>query len=273
MKILKRALFMTAALSLLITAMTNTAGAEEKSAAELAKASQNPVSSLISVPFENNTYFNAGPEGATINTLSIKPVIPMSLTENWNLINRAIIPITYQEGLVVGQDNTFGLGDITYQGFLSPAKAGKLIWGFGPTVVMPTGSNLLSSDKWSMGPAAVALVMPGHWVLGVLAQNVWSVGGAQDSSAPDVNSMLIQYFINYNMAGGWYLSTAPSITADWEADSDNTWTVPFGGAIGRVFKIGKQPVNMKVGAYGNVEKPDGAPDWNLQLGLTFMFPK
>lgn len=272
MKTLKRALVQAAALSILLAALTNTAWAEEPSTAELAKASQNPVSSLISVPFENNTYFNAGPADATINTLTIKPVIPIQLTENWNLINRAIVPITYQEGLVVGQDSAFGLGDITYQGFLSPAKPGKLIWGLGPAVVMPTGSNRLSSDKWSMGPAAVALVMPGPWVLGVLVQNVWSVGGANDSSAPDVNSFLLQYFINYNMAGGWYLSTAPNITANWEADDDK-WTVPFGASIGRVFKIGKQPVNLKGGAYWNAEKPDGAPDWNLNFQLTFMFPK
>lgn len=121
-----------------------------------------------------------------------------------------------------------------------------------------------------MGPSAVGLVMPGHWVL---VQNVWSVGGANDSNAPDVNSFLCQYFINYNMDGGWYLSSAPNITADWEADSDNTWTVPFGAAVGRIFKIGEQHVNLKGGAYWNAEKPDGAPDWNLNFQLTFMFPK
>jgi len=132
----------------------------------------------------------------------------------------------------------------------------------------------MTSDKWSTGPAAVGLVMPGHWVLGGLAQNVWSIGGASDSNAPDVNQFLFQYFINYNMKGGWYLTSAPTITANWEADdNDDRWTVPFGGGIGRVFKIGKQPVNVKLAAYWNAEKPRWAADWNVQAQITFLFPK
>ena len=114
--------------------------------------------------------------------------------------------------------------------------------------------------------------MPGHWVIGCLVGNVWSIGGY--NGAEDVNQLTAQYFINYNMKGGWYLSSAPVITANWEAeDNDDTWTIPFGGGVGRVFKIGKQPVNLKLAAYYSVEKPDNASDWNLQFSWTFLFPK
>ena len=256
---------------LAILVIPGTARAEDQATQDLAKASQNPISTLISVPFENNTTFNNGTEDAIVNILNIKPVVPLSIGENWNLINRLIVPVIYQEERFSGEGDVFGLGDITYQGFLSPAKPGKLIWGIGPQLQMPTGMDRLTSDQWSLGPAAVGLMMPGNWVFGLLVSNVWDIGGY--NNAPDVNFFSTQYFINYNMKGGWYLTTAPIITANWEADSDNTWTVPFGGGVGRVFKIGKQPVNLKVAGYYNMERPDNAPDWNLQAQLTFLFPK
>jgi hypothetical protein len=260
------------------------AAEEDKDAADLAKASQNPVSSLISVPFELNVNFNSGPDNKTNYILNVKPVYPLGLTENWNLINRLIVPVKYLseqnfdiplptgQDLPVTIDSEFGLGDITYQGFLSPAKPGKLIWGAGPMLVMPTGTDdRLGSDKWAAGPSVVALMMPGSWVVGGLVSNIWSFAG--DSDAGDINLFSFQYFINYNMKGGWYFSISPTITANWEASSDNTWTVPVGGGFGRVFKIGRQPVNAKVAGYYNAVRPDHASDWTFQTTITFMFPK
>ena len=254
-----------------ISALTDEARAEEKSQGDLAKQSQNPISTLISVPFENISSFNNGPNDAYVNTLSIKPVYPLSLTENWNLINRAIVPIIYQGELIDGIGSKTGFGDITYQGFFSPAKPGKLIWGVGPTVAFPTGAERMTTDKWSAGPAVVVLTMPGNWVVGALAFNLWSFAG--DDDAGDVNLFNFQYFVNYNLPKGWYLSMSPTISANWEANSDNRWTVPFGGGFGRVFKIGKQPVNAALKAYYNVEHPDDASNWNISAQLTFLFPK
>jgi hypothetical protein len=238
----------------------------------LSKASQNPISSLVSVPFEFNSTFNNGPEDAFAEDLNIKPVIPMSFSENWNLVNRVIVPVIYQEEPFPGLGDVFGLGDITYQGFFTQKKSGKFIWGLGPQLDIPTGMDRLTSNQWALGPTAVGLTMPGHWVIGLLVANVWSIGGGYDD-APSVNALTAQYFINYNMSNGWYVSTAPVMTANWEADSGNQWTVPVGGGVGRVFKIGKQPVNVKLAGYYNVEKPDNASDWNLQFSFTFLFPK
>ncbi len=265
-------LIVAALFVLKIMVAATTACAQEKGTPDLAKASQNPVSSLISVPFENNINFNAGSEDETDYILNIKPVYPMNVSENWNLINRLIVPVISQGERAPGQGREFGLGDFTYQAFLSPAKPGRIIWGVGPTLVIPTGTDdRLTSDKWSLGPSTVVLTMPGHWVLGALVQNVWSFAG--DSDDQDVNQFLLQYFINYNMKGGWYLTSSPNITANWKADSENTWTVPFGGGFGRVFKIGKQPVNMKLAGYYNAERPDDGSDWTLQVSLTLLFPK
>jgi hypothetical protein len=173
---------------------------------------------------------------------------------------------------VLAQGSEFGLGDMTYQGFFSPASPGKWIWGLGPALVIPIATeDRYSSDKWSAGPAAVALTMPGNWVVGVLAQNVWSFAG--ESNASDVNKFLFQYFLNYNLKKGLYISSTPTITANWEAASSNRWTIPFGGGVGLLVKSGKIPIDYKLSAYWNVEKPDFAPDWNLQFTVKLLFPK
>ena len=127
------------------------------------------------------------------------------------------------------------------------------------------------SGKWSAGPTAVGLVQPKWGTYGMLVRQLWSFAGDDDRA--DVNQFLFQYFINYNMADGWYLSSAPIITANWEADSGNQWTVPFGGGVGKIFKIGKQPLNAQVQAFYNVEKPDGGAGWTLRLQLQLLFPK
>ena len=249
---------------------SNTVLADDTS--DLAKAAQNPVANMISLPLQNNTSFGVGPGDDVQNVLNIQPVIPISLSEEWNLITRTIAPVIYQPEMVPGYGSEFGLGDINMTLFLSPAKAGKLIWGLGPVFSFPTASDMvLGSDKWSAGPSVVALTIQGPWVVGCIASNMWSFAGDDDRA--DVNQFLFQYFINYNMADGWYLSSAPIITANWEADSGNQWTVPFGGGFGKIFKIGKQPINAQFRAFYNVDKPDNGADWSMRFQLVFMFPK
>lgn len=239
---------------------------------ELAQESQNPVGNLINLRFENNSLFNVGPtEDDYGNVFNFIPVYPGSLGEDWNWINRIIIPVVYRENLPSDGGSSTGLSDILYQGYLSPAKPGKVIWGLGPAVLAPTGASDFTTDQWSVGATVVVLVMPGHWVMGLLPTQVWSVDESDDR--PDVNLFTLQYFVNYNMDDGWYLTSTPVIKANWEADSDNTWTVPVGGGIGRVFNIGNQANNVRLQAYYNLEHPDGVEDWSLQLQWTFLLPK
>ena len=244
--------------------------AEEK--ADLAKAAQNPVADMISLPFQNNTNFGIGPDDDVQNVLNIQPVIPINLNTNWNLITRTIAPLIYQPQTVPEISSEFGLGDINETVFLSPAKPGEVIWGIGPIVSMPTAtSDVLGTGKWSAGASVVALTMPGRWVIGGLVSNLWSFAG--DSDRADVNQFLFQYFINYNMPEGWYLTSSPTITANWEAESGEQWTVPLGGGLGKIFKIGNQPMNAQMQAFYNVETPNEGPDWSLRFQLQFLFPK
>jgi len=275
------------ALLILLVFMTASVYAQEKGDSDLAKQAQNPIANLISLPLQNNTNFGIGPDDKTQNILNVQPVWPITLNEDWNLITRTILPLVSQPGLVgikiegdaviadpggeVEDDRTFGLGDTTFTGFFSPKDSGKLTWGVGPVLLLPTATDdALGSDKWGAGASVVLLTMPGKWVVGSLFSNVWSFAGSGDN---DINLFTWQYFINYNLPNKWYLTSAPIITANWEADSDNTWTVPFGGGFGKIFNIGKQPVNGQVSAYYNVETPDFGADWQLRVQLQFLFPK
>jgi len=174
----------------------------------LAKATQNPVASLISVPFQNNTNFAIGPYNRTQNILNIQPVIPAKIASNWMLISRIIQPILWQPYSTQNTGGEFGFGDMSPTFFLSPAKHGTLIWGAGPAWVFPTATNqLLGQGKVSVGPSVVALMQPGHWSIGALVNNVWSFAGS--GGRPEVNQMTLQYFITYNLNKGWNVSSSP----------------------------------------------------------------
>lgn len=250
--------------------------AQAQSTEELARAAQNPVASLISVPFQNNTNFNVGPYEETQNILNIQPVIPFDFSEDWNLITRTIVPIISQPAFAPGQGRRNGLGDIQLSVFMSPKQptASGLIWGAGIVSQFDTASSdRLGAGVFGVGPSAVALKSIGPWVIGGLINNVWSV--SEDDGRDDVSVMLIQPFINYNFPDkpGRYLTFAPIVTANWEADSSERWTIPLGLGIGQIMKFGKQPVNMQGSAYYNLEAPKYAADWQLRLQLQLMFPK
>jgi hypothetical protein len=264
---------------------TQVATAETPAAAvntdALRNAAQNPVASLISVPIQDNFNFNTGPADRTQNVLNIQPVIPLGLTKNWNLIVRWITPVIYQpipvaqaSGPPVETTGVYGLGDMNPSFFLVPKKS-KVIWGIGPTLVLPTATNttFLGQGKLSMGPSAVVLVQPTHWTIGALANNVWSVAGHSNIDKPAVNQFLLQWFVNYNMKKGWYLTTSPIVTANWRATDGNVWTVPFGGGVGRIMKLGFQPVNITAQFYGNAVRPSGTSPWGLRLQFVLLFPK
>ena len=229
---------------------------------------------LISIPLQNNFNFGVGPNNVTQYVGNLQPVIPIKLTEEWNLITRTILPIINQPSPAPGVSSNFGLGDLNPTLFLSPGKPGALIWGVGPTFTFPTATDTaLGSGKWSMGPAAVVLTMQGPWVLGALANQQWSVAG--DSARRSVSQLLIQPFVNYNLPDGWYLTSSPVITANWMADSGDQWTVPLGGGFGKLWRVGKVglPVNTQLAAYYNLEKPQGAADWQLRFQVQLLLPK
>jgi hypothetical protein len=272
------------AILLFATTLTAQNAAPANSTEDLAKAVQNPVASLISVPFQNNTNFAIGPYNRTQDVLNIQPVIPAKISPHWMLISRIIQPIVWQPYSPLTTGGQFGFGDMSPTFFLSPAHPGKLIWGAGPAWVFPTAtSSILGQGKVSIGPSVVVLVQPDHWSLGALVNNVWSFAGS--GGRPEVNQMTLQYFVTYNLKKGWNVSSSPIISANWDkkallnaanggdTTSGGRWTVPVGGGVGRITRLGPQPVNMAVNFYGNAVHPSGASSWGMRFQIALLYPQ
>ena len=240
----------------------------ESEEAKLAKATQNPLAAMYSLPFQNNTTFGIGEFDKTQNVLNIQPVIPIGLGDNINLINRIIIPVVTQPSYSEDKSST-GIADISYTAWFSPSKASQFTWGVGPVFQIPTGSSAdeFGSREFGIGPSVVALTTINKWVAGVVINNVWTFGDAQE------NKFLFQYFVNYNLPKAVYIVSAPILTANWNAASGQQWIVPFGGGAGKVFKIGKQPININAQGYYNAVKPDGWGEWQMRIQMQLLFPK
>jgi len=239
---------------------------------EIAKQAQNPIASLISVPIENDFNPQTGIKKDDSYVLELKPVIPVRLSNDWTMITRTVIPVIQVPDLAPGVDGTAGVGDVQLSLFLSPAKAGTVIWGAGPVISFPTASQeILGTKKVSVGPTVVVLRSQGHWLFGTLVQNLFSVAGP--AARPDVNQMLLQPFANYNLRHGWYLTSSPIITANWEVSPNQRWVVPVGGGVGKIVHFGKLPVNMYTQFFRNVERPDGTTHWSARFQAQLLFPK
>jgi len=234
----------------------------------LVKQAQNPIANLMSFPFQNNTNFNTGPDSnRTQNVLNIQPVIPLF---KGRLITRTIFPLVWNPDYTQESGSNFGLGDILFTAFYAPESKG-LTWGVGPAVQFPSGGVDFGTGKWSAGVSAVALAMPGQWVIGALISNIWSFAGAEDRA--DVNFMTLQPFINYNLPESYYFTFSPIITANWEAESGNQWTLPLGLGFGKLIKVGgKLPVNVNASYYYNVVTPDGGAASQLRIQAAVLLP-
>jgi hypothetical protein len=242
-------------------------------APDLAQLVQNPIAKVVSVPFQNNLTFGAGPDHDPQNVLNIQPVLPFQLSPDWNVITRTIIPVDYQPALSPGGSALGGIGDISLALYFSPVRlASSFIWGVGPAFVFPSANHeTLGQGKFSTGISAVALSIQGPWLVGALVTQVASVSGV--SYRRDVSQMLVQPFINYNFAHGWYLTSSPIVTANWKARGSQQWTVPVGAGGGRAFRLGGQAMNAQVQAFDDVAHPDGSGNWTLRVQFQLLFPK
>ena len=235
---------------------------------DMSKTAANPIANIISFPFQDNIYTGIGPFDRTQNVLNIQPVFPLM---DGKIITRTIFPIIWIPN-PYSEDEMWstGLADILFTAFYVPPAAGKTIWGAGAALEIPTGGEKRGSEKWSVGPSIVVLTQPGDWTLGILANNIWSFAGNSDRAS--VNKTLINLFIAYQLGEGWYVNSVPIIKANWKADSGQQWTVPVGAGFGKLSFFGKLPVNMQVGAYKNVKKPDNGPDWEYRVQIQTFLP-
>ncbi|HEX9723284.1 MAG TPA: transporter, partial [Vicinamibacteria bacterium] len=203
--------------------------------AELAKKLSNPISDLVSVPFQFNWEQGVGPDDQTRFILNVQPVMPFTLNEDWNMIARVIVPLVSQPALFEGGAPASGVSDILTSFFFSPSKGG-LTWGVGPVISLPsTTEPTLGTEKWSAGPTVVALKQQGPWTYGALWNQLWSFSG--NSERNDVNQMFLQPFLAYNTESLWTFTLQSEMTANWEADEDQ-WTVPINVLVAKLSSFG-----------------------------------
>jgi hypothetical protein len=237
------------------------------SEAELAKKTQNPIANLISLPLQNDWNFNSGPkDDKTSYTLNVQPVWPFSVSEDYLLITRTILPVKSIEF----PKNETGIGDILQSFFVSPKEpVGGWIVGAGPVFNYPTASdNLLGSGKWGTGPTAVILRQDQGWTYGLLTNHVWSFAGNSDRS--EVNATFLEPFLSFTTKTYTSLGLNTESTYDWKA---HQWTVPVNFMLQQMVKIGSQPVSLQLGYRYYAEKPVYGPDWGVRFQITFLFPK
>ena len=252
-----------------LTTPVEDAAPARNSTEELAKLSQNS-GNLISLPLQWNMGFRGGAELLLSEHAEHSAGDPH--LNHGGLEHHRAHNLSRRE-LAVRRSDTHvaGIGDTTFTAFLSPGKPGKFIWGVGPAFLFPTASSSeLGSGKWGIGPSLVGLYMGKHIVAGALVNNIWSFAGW---GGKNVNSMTLQPFFNYNFPGGWYITTSPIITANWDEPSGDIWTVPLGGGFGRVVHLGKLPINLSAQAFYNVATPRHGADWSIRLQCQFLFPK
>jgi hypothetical protein len=244
---------------------------EQAKAAALAKATLNPIASLISLPLQNNFDWGGGPNDDGFQyKLTVQPVIPISLNENWNVISRTILPYVYQEN-VIGTSSQSGLADTVQSLFFSPVNPTKSgwIWGAGPVFQLPTATDdLLGEEKWGAGPTVVVLKQQGPWTYGTLLNHVWSFAG--ESGRADVSRTFLQPFVSFTTKKFTTLGLNTESTYDWERSQ---WTVPLNGFLQQLVKVGKQPISLQLGGRYYADGPSDAPEWGLRFQVSFLFPK
>jgi hypothetical protein len=245
----------------------------ETGAADLAQELTNPIADLVTVPIQMNFDDGIGPadDGSKLTT-NVQPVIPFDIGENWNLVTRTIVPVTYQNDIFPGAGSQFGLGDINLSLFFSPKQptAGGLTWGVGPVLLLPTATDsLIGARKWGAGPAAVGLVLKGPWTVGMLANHVWSFAG--DDDRDDISNSFMQPFVAYTWPSAWTASLQSETTYNWQSEQ---WSVPVNLALSKLVKFGKLPVSLQAGVGYWAESPDSGPEgFRFRLQANIVLPK
>jgi hypothetical protein len=239
------------------------------------KLARNPVGDTVKIPLAESINFDAGPYGRASNSLQIQPTIPFPIAEEWLLIPRIVATLAdYEPEVSQASGGSIGLGDTVATLFLTPAHTGMVVWGVGPSVLIPTATDTnTGAGKWGLGPSLAFVVQPNWGSIATAVQNIWSLPG--NSQRTPVNQLQVETSVSYNLRRGWYLLTAPTLNSDWTQSSGDRWLIPFGGGVGRTVEIGKKAVDWNIAMYSNAIRPVGQPypKWQMSLQWTLLYPR
>ncbi|MCQ0092244.1 transporter [Roseovarius sp. M141] len=262
---------MMAATLAIASGLASGAAAQSTKASDLSKQLSNPLANLISVPIklDYNSGFASGNGDQT--TMTVQPVIPISINNDWNVISRTIIPVVFQDGVVPGLGHQSGFGNTTQSLFFSPKAPtkGGVIWGVGPMFQLPTATDRIAPADWGVGITGVVLKQTGGLTIGGLASHIGSVSNGELGNK--FSATYLQPFISYSTASGTSYTLNTESTYEWNSKE---WSVPINATVGQMVKFGKQPVQLTAGVRYWADSPAGGPDdWGGRLQMTFLFPK
>ena len=264
-------------LGLLIVLPAAAQTAKDKSLDEVNKELSNPISSIWALQLQENTYWLNKPDRNVVN-MQFQPVLPLALTDDWNLITRPVFQVLNSTPYVNESNHLHrvtGFGDTILATLLSPSPklAGPWLLGAGPSFIFPTATNSrLGQNKWQLGPAGVFGYLGDKWLAGVFPQQWFSIGGNASNTLSQMN---VQYFFVYLPGDGWGIGFSPNMLVNWYANkSGNMITFPIGLQISKVIKIGPLPVKLAVQPQYMPVHPDAfGQKWNLQFAITPVIPK
>jgi len=249
--------------------------AERASLTEVNKQLSNPVSSYWSITMQFNNYSLANHQWNY--NMNFQPVLPVSLTKDWNLITRPVatlynsVPVPVQGDPNKAYNQTTAFGDTILLEMLSPANSGPWLLGVGPTFIFPTATSLWTGQgRWQAGPGVVVGYLSKEFIVGVFPQQWWSIGSA---NRPNTSQLNLQPFAAWFFGEGWSLGYSGNILANWMAPSSEVWTVPLGLSIAKVLKLGKLPVRLGLAGQWMAVHPTNGQEWNIQVTIAPVIPK
>lgn len=274
-KILRAALLSLSSLLMSSVAIGN-------SAEEMARKLQNPLANIKAVMTDNSIGFGGGPSGDDVAyNFQIQPIYAMDMPDHgFTFLPRAVIPLIGIEPGTnippVGEEpssnsgRVSGLGDSILQTFIAPHVESKWKWGVGPQFSLPTATDSrLTGPGWGAGVAGV--------ITGDITESLTFAGiaGNHWGSKNDFNQLSLQPMLYYNIPSipGAAIAYNAVITHDWNAPSSDRWTVPVGVTLGRTFDLGGgHGLDLQIGPYANVIRPDNGPKWQVRFGISWLLP-
>ena len=245
--------------------------AQDAAAVDPRNEIQNPVGGRILIPFQSTFDVGSRPGDRDAFSLRTRPVIPVHLTPNWILVSRILVnAVLYRPDPTRPSGGVTGLGDISPTFFVIPARVGRIVWGIGPALSLPTATSpTLGQGKWALGPAIAAFTQGAWGTVGVIGKNQWTIAG--DETRPNVNQMSLEFSASYNLADAWYLTAQPELDADWNASTRDRWSVPLRIGVGRLFQVGKDGLSAAVLVDRDVGRAAAAP-WRVDVQAAFLVP-
>lgn len=262
---------LSAAAILFAASLASEAPAQSTDAANLSKQLSNPLASLISVPIKLDYNSGFGADNGDQMVMTVQPVIPFSISENWNVISRTIAPIVFQDDIVPGAGHQSGFGNITQSLFFSPKAPteGGVIWGVGPIFQIPTAADRIAPSDWGVGITGVVLKQKGGLTFGGLASHLASVSGG--SFGDQFEATYMQPFISYSTPKATSFTLNTETTYEWNSKE---WSIPINFTVGQIVHVGKQPIQLTAGVRYWADSPTGgADDFGARFQITFLFPK